>query len=453
MHNFPTYFWRKFQDTKDKTALRTVDTKGKVAEETYWEWTRRVQRLAIALLEAGLQPGERIAMTASGGRDWLDLAFASWLIGGCVVVVPTNRPRLQVLRALARTGSSWVVVRDVEQKKFLRGKKEDKFPPGLRWVAFDKPTSAVKSEAVFFLEDLDREGRSLAVRGWVDKLARVIYQVSPEQPSLILFDTDLGEDPHGSHYSGAKVKEILEMLGEDLQLSDTSCLLATLDYGHFPNWLLSAATLLHGGTLATAKTVEEVASNLHTLNPTHLISDARFLERRAMRLRADLETSTAGLQSDGGEGNSGGYFGITKMLGQVGKEAARKLFFDPLSREFGARIEAVYVLGAAPSQELRELLEGSDIQLLGLFARPECGISHLERLSARRPGSRGRPVQSYACKIDGARREGSGEVLVRSHLMFDGYWDDKGPREVDANGWLHTGATGSLQSGYLYIKD
>lgn len=453
MHNFPTYFWRRFQDFKEASALKTVDEAGHVVEETYWEWTRRVQRLAIAILEAGLKPGDRVAMTSAGGRDWVDFAFASWLVGGCLVLIPANRPRVQVLRALARTGCSWIVVRDRVQQEFLRGEAADKFPPGLRWVIFDKPADAPSDPTHLYLADLDREGRSLALRGWVDTLARAIYDISAQQASLILFDPELGDDPHGAHYSGAKVKQILEYLGEDLQLAPNTCVLAALDYGNFPSWLLTAAALLQGQQIATAATMEEAASNLHYLKPTHLICDAGFLDRRAARLRSDLEDASPGLQADGGDRTGGGTFGLSRLLSQVGKEAARKLFFDPFSREFGGRLKQIYLVGADPDAELCDLLERSEIQLLGLFSRPECGISHLERAAAQRQGSRGRPVQSFSCKIDGARREGSGEVLVRSHLLFDGYWDDKGPREVDANGWLHTGAIGSIKSGFLFLAD
>lgn len=453
MHNFPTYFWRKFQQHKDDIALRLVDAQGATIEKTYWEWTRRVQRLAIALLDAGFTPGDRIAMTPAGGRDWLDLAFASWLVGGCLVVLPPNQPRVHLLRALARTGSSWVVVRDGEQKRFLRGDESNNFPPHLRWVCFDKSAGDPGGESLIYLEDLDREGRSLAVRGWVDKLARAIYAVAAEQPSLILFESQLGEDPHGAHFSGTKVKELLDALGDDLQFDDDSCVLTSVAYGNFPSWLLSAAALLQGRPVAIAPTLEIGASNLHKLNPTHLICGIDDLEARAQRFQNDLQDSVPSLQADGGNNSSTDNAGLGRLLGQLGRDAARKLFSDPLSREFGTKLQAVYVLGGDVAPELRELLMRNNIHLLGLFARPECGISHLERLSAPRPGSRGRPVQTFACKIDGARREEAGQVLVRSHLLFDGYWDDKGPRHIDDHGWLHTGATGSLQSGFLFLNE
>jgi long-subunit acyl-CoA synthetase (AMP-forming) len=449
MHNFPTHFWRRFQEHKDRTAVATVDEKGKVVEETFWQWTRRVQRLAIALLEAGFEPGARIAMTPAGGRDWLDLAFASWLVGGCLVVVPANRPRVQTLRALARTGAEWVVVRDPQQYRFLRGPSGN-LPPGLRWIAFEKSEQAPSGANFSFLDDLDQHGRSLAVRGWVDKLARAIYDVKPDQPTLILFDPELGEDPHGAFFSGEKVGAMLDFIGEDLQLKDDACVISALDYGNFPSWLLTAATLLQGKKVATANSLDEASSNLHNLNATHLICGPTFLERRAMRLRADLEETNPALQSDGAGSST---FGLAAMLSQVGKEAARKLFFDPLAREFGGRLKSVYLLGGRLSPEFTDVLDRAEINVLGLFGAPECGISHLERPEAKKRDTVGRPVQSFACKIAGARREQVGEILVRSHILFDGYWDDQGPRTVDPDGWLHTAQTGHIRSGYLFLKD
>ncbi len=445
MHNFPTHFWRKFQDFKERTALCEVDERGKVVELTYWEWTRRVQRLAIALLDAGFEPGARMAMLPAGGRDWIDLAFATWLVGGCLVVVPPGRPRVHTLRALARTGSQWIAVRNAEEYEFLRGKKGN-LPPGIHWIAFEADAEWPTRSNFRVIDDLDQQGRSLAVRGWIDKLAEVIYGVGRDQPSLILFDPTLGDDPHGAFFSGDKVAHMLELLGDDLQLEDDACVLSALEYGHSPAWLISAATLLQGRRVATAASVEEVAANLHNLHPTRLVCGPPFLERRALRLRNDMADEA--LQADGGAAANGG---LASMLGRMGKEAARRLFFDPLSREFGGRLQSVYLVGGGLSDDVTDVIDRTNLTLLGLYGLPEIGISHVERPGARRRGSVGRPVQGYACKIADAKRGEAGEILVRSQVLFDGYWDDDGPRSVDAQRWLHTGDRGHIQSGYLYL--
>ena len=449
MHNFPTHFWRKFQDYKDRTAIATIDEHGKVVEETYWEWTRRLQRLAIALMDAGFEPGTRMGMVAPSGREWLDLAFATWLVGGCVVPIRPDRQRGKTLKALARTGAEWLVVESADEWQYLRGKNGN-LPPHLRWISYEDSAEWPGEQRFFTLDGLDQTGRSLAVRGRVDDLAEVIYGVGADEPALILFDADLDDDPHGAYFTGRKVGEMLDLLGDDLLLEDDARLATTLEYGVYPSWLLTAATLLQGKQIATAGASAVLRSNLNKLQPTRLVCGPAFLDDRANRLRDELEESSGEpLQADGG-GSSGG---LGAMLGRMGKEAARKLFYDPLSSQFGGKLKSVYLVGGSLPEQVTDVIDRTDLRLLGMFARPECGISHIERPGARRRGSAGRPVQGYTCKIAGAKRGESGEILVRAQVLFDGYWDGEGPCEIDDNGWLHTGEQGRIESGYLFVAD
>lgn len=445
MHNFPTHFWRKFQDYKDLIALATVDERGKVVEETFWEWTRRVQRLAIALMDAGFEPGTRMGMVAPSGREWIDLAFATWLVGGCLVPIRPDRQRGTTLRALARTGTEWIVVRDADEWDYLRGKK-GKLPLHLRWIALKDGAEWPVESRFMTLDGLDQHGRSLAVRGRVDDLAQVIYGVDRDQPTLILFEADLGDDPHGAYFSGKSVGEMLEMLGDDLQLAAQDRLATTLEYGSFASWLLTAATLLQGRQVASASSNGVLRANLNKLLPTRLVCGPAFLDDRANRLRSELEETDNALQADGGTAG-----GLGGLLGRMGKEAARRLFFDPLSRQFGGKLDTVYLIGGSLDDEVTEVIDRTDLTLLGVWGAPECGISHIERHGARRRGSVGRPVQGYACKIDGAKRGESGEILIRSEVLCEGYWDGDGPRRVDPKGWLHTGTRGRIESGYLFV--
>ena len=81
---------------------------------------------------------------------------------------------------------------------------------------------------------------------------------------------------------------------------------------------------------------------------------------------------------------------------------------------------------------------------------PESGISHLERPGSRERRSVGRPVQGYVCKLADAKTGATGEVLVRSDVLFDGYWDGTGPRAVE-DGYLRTGIEGRIESGFLFL--
>ncbi|MFW5968435.1 MAG: AMP-binding protein [Persicimonas sp.] len=444
MHNFPTHFWRKFQDDKDRTALVCIDEEGVRTELTYWEWTRRVQRLALALVEEGFQPGARLGMVAPTCRDWLDLAFASWLVGGCLVPVAHGASRSKTLRALARSGCEWIAIDDGPALRRLRGSNDD-LPEHLQWIAFDGAGSSEK-RGVHDLAELDELGRSLAVRGRVDDLAEIIYEVDADQPTLILFEPTLGDDPHGAYFRGASVGQMLAWLGEDLQFEDGELLVTTREFADYRAWLMTAATLLQGVPVATTEAREPIGTHLEQLRPTRLVCDRAFLTKRADKLLDRVESSSKSLEADGGADG-----GLGSMLREVGKKAARRLFYDPLDRAFGGRLAAAYVVDGSLPEDLAGVLDRANLTPLGLYGTPESGISHIERPGARREGSVGRPVQGYTCKIEGAKRGASGPILVRSDVLFDDYWDGDGPREVDENGWLQTGDEGRIESGYLFL--
>ncbi len=66
----------------------------------------------------------------------------------------------------------------------------------------------------------------------------------------------------------------------------------------------------------------------------------------------------------------------------------------------------------------------------------------------------GMPAIGVSLKIDDSE-EGQGEVLARSNVVLEGYWEQ--PEETEAalkDGWFHTGDGGSLgEDGYLTISD
>jgi acyl-CoA synthetase (AMP-forming)/AMP-acid ligase II len=66
----------------------------------------------------------------------------------------------------------------------------------------------------------------------------------------------------------------------------------------------------------------------------------------------------------------------------------------------------------------------------------------------------GAPALGVTLKIDESE-EGSGEVLARSNVVLEGYWEK--PEETEAalrDGWFHTGDGGYLgDDGYLTIAD
>lgn len=446
MNNFPTYFWRQFEEYKEEIAFTRVGEE-RLEETTFWEWTRDVQNIAIGLLDEGFEPGTSVAFVAGNDRRWLDLAFAFWLVGGCIVPLVPDRDRRETLRCCARTGASWLVVDDEERLRAIRG-QGDKLPP-LTWVTMDSAAS-LKIDGVIDLDHLIERGRFRKRRGAINDLAEVTFGLDAASPALVLFPFQPGDDPHGAYFSGGKLAVMMKYLGADLALEDER-LAVVASYGWYYGFLMTLATLLEGRTVCIDSSIAALTKGFVHTKPKTILCGPAYLEGAAMQWQERVEKVPEAAKIAAGDATGDAGFGLGAALRRLGEKAARKVLYDPVKWSFGGHLDRLYLAGGSAPDDVLDILEAAGIPVLGAWGLPEAGISHLERVGARRRGSVGRPVQGYACVIDDARRGETGQVLVKSDVLFDGYWDDAGPREI-ADGYLATAIEGRIIDGFLMLE-
>jgi long-chain acyl-CoA synthetase len=77
----------------------------------------------------------------------------------------------------------------------------------------------------------------------------------------------------------------------------------------------------------------------------------------------------------------------------------------------------------------------------------------INRPQYSRLGSVGQPLPGVEVRIANSDDSGTGEILVRGHCLFDGYWDDeRSTAEAFDGEWFKTGDIGHLdEAGYLSI--
>lgn len=446
IRNFSTFFWKRFEEHKERVAFAEPAADGTVRSQTFWEWTRDVQKLAMGLLDAGFEPGQRLAIAAPSRREWFDIAFATWLNGGVVVPLVPGRDRRETLRCLARAGVEWIAADTHDGLDAVRG-QGDKIPPQLRWIAFEKMRVGNPPANTFEIPALIESGKDLLKRGKLDLLAKRTYELDAAQPALVVYPLEPGDDPHGAYYGGGKLAVMLESLGSDLQLEDDDRLAPLLSLGWYYGLFLSLATLLQGRTLTVAATARELEDRFGDLRPTVIACGPAWIEGQARAWRRRIEDAPDFLKHV--EATSGP-FGLGRALSALGSSAARSILYDPIAKSLGGRVQRVYLAGGTAPDEVLDVLDAAKITVLGAWGLPECGISHVERPGSRERGSVGRPVQGYVCKLEDAKLGEQGEILIRSDVLFDGYWDDEGPREI-VDGYLRTGIEGRIESGFLFV--
>ena len=76
----------------DVAAVRSKED-GEWRERSYADVAADVERLALGLIDHGIEPGDRVCVLADTSPEWAYTAFAIWSIGAIVVpIYPTNSP-------------------------------------------------------------------------------------------------------------------------------------------------------------------------------------------------------------------------------------------------------------------------------------------------------------------------------------------------------------------------
>lgn len=453
MRNFPMHLWRTLGEYDDAPALIEPAQAG-VEQTSYKDWMRRIRRLAIGLMEEGLEPGQRIGLVSTNCTEWLTFAVAAWTAGACLVPLVPNQDRRATLRKLARSGAEWIVVRDRAGLDHVRGQGGD-LPEHLRWVVFAE--DAIPDAAtIYTLRDLFESGRYRELRGGDKQLAKRMFALAEDQANLILFDPLEDQDPHGAFFDSPRMARLCEDLGEDLFPNGGTAerLAVSLSYGWFHATLASVAALMQGATLVTGESHDSVYAAMAQLGPTRLVAGPAFLEEEARKWRARIEAAPDFLKKIGGAEEMPEGFSFTRALGALGERAAERTLYEPIRQDLGNELKTIHVVAGKIDPATRDLLDKLGIAPLGIYGWPEAGVTHLERAGARRPDAVGRPIQGVACKIAGSKtgEETVGEILVRADGVMVDYWDGEGPRRIE-DGWLHTGDLGIIRTGFLHLVE
>jgi long-chain acyl-CoA synthetase len=448
MRNFPTHFWQLFQERKDETAFEIVAEDGTTATESYWEWTRRVQRIAVAFYESDLEAGDRVGLIVPNRQEWYDLAFGIWLAGGVVVPLSPEADRSTLLKCLGRSGCRWIVAANGDEYQRIRG-QGTQMPDDLSWMVVEWDGETSLGDATTLTQFLEK-GRSLVARGRVDDLAERIYNIEASAPAVVLFEHPPGDDPHGAFFEGDDLAEMLDGLGSSLPFGADARPAVLRSLADPRASLVAVATLLEGRTLGVGRAPNDLRTRLDDLHPTHLLCDADYLVETTRRWRDRIEQAPEFMQGTEDDGEDG-QLGFGSLLSSIGERAAERLFYQPLRNTFGGELRAFLLVGPELPADVEKVIESSETSVLDVYGHPECGVSHLEQPGSRKPGAVGRPVHGYKCRIDEPNDDGVGEVLIASEFLFEDYWDGSGPKTIE-DGWLYTGDLGRIDNGRLYLE-
>jgi len=414
MNTVPSAFAASVTAHRDRIAVRGEDGR----ELTYAALDAQRITAARALLACGIQRGDRVAIWAPNGIEWIIAGLAIHSLGAVLVPVNTRMKGSEAGYVLAKSGARLLFCAGEFLGSHFPTLLGAHRPPTLQHViVIGEPRDGDLAWPQF----LQRADGVPAQR--VDAHGNA---VRPEDHMDILFTSGTTGAPKGVISGHGQNLGVIAEWSSRMQLVPGDQYLVAMpffhSFGYKVGWLgglISGCTILPHAVFEAKSVMRRIAEERVSVlpgPPTIFIS----LLDDPERARTDLSSLRATI---------------------TGAAAVAPALIERIRRDLGFKIV-----------------------LTGYGLTETCGVASLARASDSAqtiattcgqpiPDTEVRCVDEHGNAVPAGT---AGEVLIRGYNVMLGYFDDEAAtREaIDADGWLHTGDVGVLdERGYLRITD
>ena len=433
-----------------------VPRDGKWDPMTYREVGTAVREMANGLMAQGLSRGDKVAILSATRVEWC-LADIAIILGGFVPVpiYPSNLPD-QVEYILAHSQARAVFVENEMQWNKIAGVRKNL--PALS-VAILYAGIPGEQEGVIDLPGLRARGIEFA-SAHPDALARRTEEITPGDDLTLIYTSGTTGPPKGVVTRHSNYVFIVTSALEAVTVRRGELFLQFLPLAHSLGRLEHFLTFDAMAVSAFARDIQTVGEDLALVRPEIMVSVPRLYEKFYARVLAKVE-------EDGGLKQA-----IFHWALGVGREVSRRrqrkepvegllslrlsvaerLVFRKIRERMGGRFRFAISGGAPLSPEIAEFLHALGVLILeGYGLTEDSTVTAVNRYENYKFGTVGKALPGTEIRI-----APDGEILVRGPHVFKEYFrDPEATREaVDAEGWLHTGDIGELDSeGFLRITD
>ncbi len=381
---------------------------------TWNDFEKQVQNVACALLAKGLTKGASVAILAGNIPEWSIIDIAVIAAGGVGVgIYPTSSPE-QCEFIINHSDAEFVIVDTKAQlDKVLRGN----IPQVKEIFVIDPSFDTLPNRRVsafHALLEFGCENRDV----YMPKIEEVGANTRPDDIAIMVYTSGTTGKPKGAMLSHRYILNSVESLRQSVPILDTDVAFSYLPGCYVAERISGIYNRLYNGT--PAYFVDDLArlyEYLLEVQPTVFASLPRFFEK----IHASIVTK----------------HGTEKIHPQIVKDA------------FGGRMRLLTSGGAPLPAEIAQFFADAELPILQAYGLTENICVAFNRADDFKFGTVGKPMPM--CEV---RIASDGEILVKSPMMFSGYYKEpaKTAEMFDGEGWLKTGDLGELDDdGFLKI--
>ncbi|MFC6153702.1 AMP-dependent synthetase/ligase [Nocardioides yefusunii] len=446
MHpNVAVQFWDRVAKTPQREAFRYV-TKAETWESVTWAQSGdSVAKIAGGLLALGLQPEMRVGLASSTRYEWILADMAVMAAAGATTTVYPTTHEEDTAYILADSECRVVFAEDDEQVKKLVNRKAE-LPYVAKVVTFE---GTADGDWIITLDELVALGQAyLDANPGV--LERIASEIAPDQLATLVYTSGTTGRPKGVRlvhrswvYEGSAIASLGILSEDDLQF-------LWLPMAHVFGKVLLSTQMACGFATAIDGRVDKIVDNLAVVQPTFMGAAPRIFEKAYSRI-ITMQEAEGGLK----EKIFTKAFAVGREVEAL-KEAGKpipgglgfqhklfdKLVYSKIRARFGGRVRFFISGAAALNSDIAQFFNVAGIQILEGYGLTEVSAgAFVNHPDHNKFGTVGFPFPGTEVKL------GPGdEVLVRGPGVMEGYHNlpEATAKELDAEGWFHTGDKGSL---------
>lgn len=436
---------------------------------TWGEAAKRVFAIAAGLMDLGVQPEQRVAISAATSVDWILSDLGIQCAGAATTTIYPSTNSEETAYILADSDSRVLIAEDVSQLAKVRERRAEL--ADLQHVVLLKPEGEGReSESdpegfVLTLDEVMERGEALLAKR-PEAVRDVVAAIEADQLSTLIYTSGTTGRPKGVRlphdcwsYMAKAIAQTGLVTGEDVQY-------LWLPLAHVFGKVLTAAQVEVGHVTAVDGRIDKIIENLPVVQPTYMAAVPRIFEK--------VYNGVASKAKAGG----GAKYKIFQWAAEVAREYGRvtqdnfrrtgvasapaglktkhaiadKLVYAKLRAAFGGRMRACISGSAALAPDIGYFFSGAGIHILEGYGLTETSAaSFVNPGEAYRTGTVGKPLPG--CEV---RIAEDGEILLRGPGVMQGYHNlpEKTAEVLESDGWFHTGDIGELSDdGYLRITD
>ncbi|WP_394844086.1 AMP-binding protein [Pendulispora brunnea] len=395
-------------------ALQRLEADG-FSRLTYRELHHRARALALRLVRAGVNKGDRVILTGKNDPSWAFGYFGILCAGAVAVPVDAAMETPMVANIVTESGARFAL-----------------------------------ADRELVIDRLDVWNLHESFEACADDRAELLAaedapEITPDDIASLIYTSGTTGTPKGVMLSHANFTSLIAALAPIFPLKAGDRLLSVLPLHHtfeFTCGLL--LPLSRGAKIAYLDELnaDRLSTGLKSGRVTAMVGVPALWQMLERRILSQVRAQGAFAETAFEWATE-----LNRLLGKTLGVDAGRILFGPVHQALGGNIKWLISGGAALPKETHDLFSGLGLRLTEGYGLTEAApVLTVSKSSPNSPaGQVGTAIPGVEIKIENPDDHGVGEVIARGPNVMAGYTDAEATgRAIDENGWLHTGDLGKL---------